>query len=186
MRSEKQIQASRTNGSKSRGPVTAEGRRNSAENRKHRLICANAVVLEGESRKQFLKLLGEFQEEFQPRTASHRLLVEKLAMAQWRQSRLLTYERNAILRESAKQRASTGIVEPSIVDGLAFESLTRSAMSEYEMRLDRQVARWYDRLMKIKYSLRSQETIENKRSPQIDDPKENPTGTRDSPPFHPP
>jgi hypothetical protein len=133
--------------------------------------------LDGESRKNFLSHLGALQDEFQPRTASERLLVEKFAMAQWRQSRLQTFERNAILREAAKQKTATGITDPSIVDGLAFESLTRSSISEHEMRLDRQVARWYDRLMKLQSTVRTQEDVDKKGSRE----KENPRRTRRKP-----
>jgi hypothetical protein len=166
MRTDKQIQASRTNGSKSRGPVTAEGRLNSSGTRLRHGLYARAIVLDGESRKRFIALIESLYTEFDPQTASQEMLVERLAVAQWRQMRLWTYERSAITREAKKQREATGLKSAATVDSIAFQVLPPAKISQHEMRLDRQVARWYDRLMKIKEKVGSQEVIENNEESQ--------------------
>jgi hypothetical protein len=77
------------------------------------------------------------------------MLVERLAVAQWRQMRLWTYERNAIIREAKRQSETLGLKSAATADSIAFQSLPPAKLSQHEMRLDRQVARWYDRLLKI-------------------------------------
>src|SRR5580658_1465424 len=71
MRSDKQIQASKTK---------------SANSTRHGLL-AETVVLHGESAKRFQKLLA-FMQEHQPRTATQASLVETMAATRWRQSRV--------------------------------------------------------------------------------------------------
>ena len=92
-RSQKQIEASRINGAKSRGPVTEEGKRNSARANWQRGILARTVVLESESRDRFNQLYDSLVAEIQPVTAIETLLVQKMAVAQWRQMRLWSNEK---------------------------------------------------------------------------------------------
>ena len=162
MRTDKQIEASRLNGSKSRGPVTAQGRRNSGLNKIRHGLFASTILLDGESRERFAALMDSLYAEYQPQTTSQELLVEKMAVAQWRQMRLWTYERCAITREAAKQRAATGLSSAQMVDSIAYSVISPSALSQHEMRLDRQFDRCYDRLTKLKSGHRTQEHIENK------------------------
>ncbi len=61
MRTERQIEASRANGAKSRGPVTPEGRRNSCGNALKHGLFADTIVLKGELEERFLELLADFE-----------------------------------------------------------------------------------------------------------------------------
>src|SRR5260370_30019669 len=72
MRSEKQIQASRLNGAKSRGPVTAEGRFNSAHPNLRKHMLANSVLAKGESRLLFNEFHQSLIAELQPATPLQR------------------------------------------------------------------------------------------------------------------
>jgi hypothetical protein len=94
MRSSKQIEASRLNGAKSHGPVTEEGKRNSARSNWQRGLLARTVVLESESRDRFTRLYDSLVEEIQPNTTIETLLVQKMAVAQWRQMRLWGIEKS--------------------------------------------------------------------------------------------
>ena len=57
MRSEKQIQASKTNGARSRGPITEQGKRNSSRNSARHGLLSQTVVLNDESAARFQQLL---------------------------------------------------------------------------------------------------------------------------------
>ncbi len=108
MRSEKQIQASRTNGARSRGPVTEQGKRNSARNGIRHGLLAQTVVLKEESADAFQKLLAAFMDEHQPRTATRVSLVETMAVARWRQHRVWHAQRTALELEIARQGRGHG------------------------------------------------------------------------------
>jgi hypothetical protein len=94
-RSQKQIEASRINGAKSRGPVTEEGRLNSRRGSWRQHILARTVVLDGESRERFNELHQSLISELQPATPIENLLVSRMAVAQWRQLRLWSLEKAA-------------------------------------------------------------------------------------------
>jgi len=66
----KQIEAARTNGAKSRGPITQTGKQNSARNSTRHGLLAQTVVLEEECVDRFLDLLVEYMDEYQPATAT--------------------------------------------------------------------------------------------------------------------
>src|SRR6266853_1887040 len=88
MPSARQIQASRSNGAKSKGPVTPQGKRNSSRNSTRHGLLAETVVLENEHVGRFLELMDDLMEEHQPRTRTETILVENLAVARWRQRRI--------------------------------------------------------------------------------------------------
>jgi hypothetical protein len=85
MSSERQIIASRANGSKSRGPVTPEGKRASSRNATTHGMLADAIVMEDESEDRFRALLTALHEEFQPQTPFEESLIENMAAVRWRQ-----------------------------------------------------------------------------------------------------
>jgi hypothetical protein len=63
MRTERQIQASRANGARSRGPVTAEGKRNSSRNAVKHGWLAETIVLKSELSDRFLEIIAEQEDE---------------------------------------------------------------------------------------------------------------------------
>jgi hypothetical protein len=91
MKSEKQLEAARLNGAKSKGPITPEGKANSSRNAITHGLLTTSVLLVGESRERFLDLLAEFTELYKPRNITERSLVETMAMARWRTIRLWTF-----------------------------------------------------------------------------------------------
>lgn len=106
-RSEAQIQASRENGAKSRGPKTAEGKKRSRWNSfKHGILSRHfAPYGVTESKDElFGSILAELETEFKPRTATERRIVELLAA---------DYRHIALIAELRSQ-----IVEPGHTVGL--------------------------------------------------------------------
>lgn len=91
-RSEAQIAASRANGAKSSGPATPEGKAVSKLNALTHGAHAVALLLPGEDEEELLELRRSYANEFYPRTASEKALVENLLAARWRILRLLRFE----------------------------------------------------------------------------------------------
>jgi hypothetical protein len=121
MPTDKQIAASRANGARSRGPVTPEGKARSARNSTRHGLLARAILIEGESRDRFDDLVHLLNTSLNPRTAIDELLIGKMAAAHWRQMRIWTLE-----REGDK------------------------TLRDYEMRLDRQFFRTFDRYIRLR------------------------------------
>ena len=136
---EKQKAASRANGAKTHGPITPEGKRKSARNSFRHGLLAKAIVFEGESREQFAALLKAFCDELQPQSPIEDLLVQKMAVNQWRQERLWGQE---------KARASQPRCLPeSSPPGSTLQEICQpepriaTQMNMSEMRYDRQFGR---------------------------------------------
>lgn len=84
MRTAAQIQASRINGAKSRGPITAQGRKNSSMNALKHGLTARTVVLCNEDHALFEQLQQKYIDSLQPATDFELDLVQRMAVAQWR------------------------------------------------------------------------------------------------------
>lgn len=87
-----QIAASRANGANSGGPATPEGKAVSKLNALKHGAHAAALLLPGEDEEELLSLRRMYIEEFLPRTASEKAMVENLLAARWRILRLLRFE----------------------------------------------------------------------------------------------
>jgi hypothetical protein len=173
MRTLKQIEASRANGAKSLGPVTVEGRKISTANSllstgpvtpegkalssrnatRHGLL-ADAVVLDEESREEFLELLADLHEELQPKPGIETRLVEVMAVADWRCMRIWSVEKEQIAVETQKQVAAgchgTG-AKPARCTSNAIRNMVDTSRApdlfvRYDTRYRRQYMRIWDRL----------------------------------------
>ena len=93
-------EASRSNGAKSDGPVTPEGRAISAQNaRKHGLTGSGLVVLPHESQEEYDQQLAAFVAQYSPVGAVEVGLVNEIVSTRWRLSRMMAME--AALFETA-------------------------------------------------------------------------------------
>jgi len=89
MRTIRQIQAARRNGSRARGPITPAGAERSARNATTHGLTASSVLLDNESPAGFKRLLHALLDEFA--TEGEHLCVEQVA-AKWRLRRAVGYE----------------------------------------------------------------------------------------------
>lgn len=89
---------------KSTGPRTAAGKTRSKRNSLKHGIFSNAVVLDGEPRKEFDSLLGEFRSSVRPEGSVEEFLVWKLASLAWRYRRMVIAER-ALFQTGTKSQA---------------------------------------------------------------------------------
>ena len=92
----KQIEASRTNGAKSQGPVTPEGKQVSSANATRHGLLSSAIVLKGESVQRFEALYDSLLAEHQPTTQSEVSVVNAMAAALWRQLRVWSFEKSCV------------------------------------------------------------------------------------------
>jgi hypothetical protein len=143
MRSDAQIEASRINGAKSRGPVTERGKRRSIKNNIRHGILASTVVLDTEDPNTFAELVAGLKTKYAPQTADEHVLIEKMAVAYWRQMRLWGIERELYHGEASDPDS---LMTPAGRAAAAFRRLnpdggTHELLGRYEARYDRQYFR---------------------------------------------
>jgi hypothetical protein len=104
MRIDKQTEASRTNGAKSQGPKTPEGKAKSAQNgNRHNLAGGHIVLLSNESPDQFKAFSFGYLDAFAPANFVERDLVFQLIAASWRLARISAMESAIIELEMWRQ-----------------------------------------------------------------------------------
>jgi hypothetical protein len=163
MRTERQKEAARVNGAKSRGPVTPEGKLSSRNAMTHGLLSAT-ILLKCESEERFNALLADLHAELQPQTAVETTLVENMAVARWHQMRIWGMEKALMeheMRTHAEPRDSQEDAGDDIIGednatrcALAFRTLsddsrTLELINRYESRYDRQYLRAHRRFMEL-------------------------------------
>ena len=92
MRTLKQIQASRTNGARSQGPVTPAGKARVALNGVQHGITAQTALLSNESHPRFEALFTALIDRFAPLDQAEFLCIEEMAWAKWRLRRAVSFE----------------------------------------------------------------------------------------------
>lgn len=119
MRTEKQIQASRANGAKSKGPVTPAGKARSSQNATIHGLTAN-LALKAESHPEFACLAQAYFDQHQPVGEAETHCVEILVSCHWRQNRawfletaLLDGETSRVVPQDLEE--DPGIPESTIV-----------------------------------------------------------------------
>jgi hypothetical protein len=103
MSSELKTQTARANGTKSRGPVTPEGRAKSSRNSLRHGLSAKSILLPAESREQFQILLDAHIQQFQPANDVEMDLVEAMAVARWRLRRIWAIETSLLANELTRR-----------------------------------------------------------------------------------
>jgi len=92
MATEKQIQAARQNGAKSKGPKTPEGKQRSSQNATQHGMLAETLVLHNESNAEFQLILDAYMEQYQPVGPTETHLVQQIVSCEWRQHRSWAFE----------------------------------------------------------------------------------------------
>ncbi len=138
-RSPAQIEASRANGARSRGPVTGAGRARASRNAFRHGLCSPAALAPGEDPAEFAALHAALAAEHAPRTPSEALLVERLAIAFWK------------LARADRLEATLATIEPHCPTGRLFPDpglprlLSRvpelNAILRYQAQLQRELHR---------------------------------------------
>jgi hypothetical protein len=153
---QKQIEAARRNGAKSRGPVTAEGKaRSSANALRHGLRSEKLLVLRNESGSGWEDLLAACIRCFEPADEFEAELVHEIAAARWRMRRAWAVETGLFDSQMDKQDTTLRANYRALDEGtrlaaaftaLADETNALNLVTRYETRLRRSFESALDRL----------------------------------------
>lgn len=150
MSSLKQTEASRWNGSKSQGPVTAQGKSVSSRNATTHGMYSRVIVLQNESHDLYGQLRESYLREWQPLGDRELHLVEDIVNARWRLNRIVAFETASLDLEMDRQRSKVNETAPGVDEAtratMAFRSLAEETTSlnllqRYEGRLRRSIDR---------------------------------------------
>jgi hypothetical protein len=187
----RRIAASRANGSKSRGPVTPEGKARSAANApiRHGLASTtnsqapDAICYSNEDRAQFQALYAALAVEHAPVDTTEHLIVYEMAVARWRLHRTWLLEAATVDNQMDRMAGPIAETYASIdettraalaIRELADESSSLQLLSRYETRLSRQFDRCLARLFDLRAKRAKQSRIEefpSEPSPEIEHQK---------------
>ena len=106
MPSEKQAEASRANGARSRGPITEEGKRRSSQNARKHGLTAQQFLLGEEEEPQFHAFFQALEEVHRPVDHLERSLVARIAEMQVALTRARRCERDLIYYDECNMAAA--------------------------------------------------------------------------------
>ena len=135
MSSLSRILASRANGSHSKGPTTADGKRRSSQNAIRHGLLAHQLVMRDESPDGFDMVMNDHIARLQPADGMELGMVEEMVAAHWRLRRGWAIETRLLENEAAAQPAADPL--DRIVD--AFQNLASKPslglLHRYQTRL---------------------------------------------------
>jgi len=135
----KQLHANRANARKSTGPTTVQGKLAAGRNATQHGILSTRLVLEGEDPEDFQALLGGLAAALQPVGTLEVALVEKVAVALWKQRRLTQAE---------SARIELNRLPGRIADSVALELNLNSVFQEADLQPpDRDQLAWCQQVL---------------------------------------
>jgi hypothetical protein len=154
MTTSRKPESGRTNGTKSRGPTTPEGKLASRKMPPQRGALSRTVVLECESQQRFEQLLAELKKHIQPRNSVESGFVEMMAIARWRQMRVWAFQNIASKIEMARlgppDRESANDVAPETPTADPPSVVLLKNLRRYEACYKRQFNHAKDAIQKIR------------------------------------
>ena len=157
-RSDLQREASRRNGAKSRGPISASGIARSSMNAVKLGITAKTLVLCNENPQALEDLRKAYYDRFQPFDQAEVDLVDEMVMARWRIRRYVSTETAILDFEICRQKDDVDRqfpgISPPMRCSLAFRKLLAddnalTTIARYEPRLQRAYKLAYETLLKM-------------------------------------
>jgi hypothetical protein len=94
----KQLQANRRNAALSTGPRSAAGKAAVRFNALRHGLRARAALLPGENDGDWQQLCADLESDWNPQNRTEQLLVEQMALAQWKLARLEVGERSILVQ----------------------------------------------------------------------------------------
>ena len=145
-----QAEASRTNGAKSNGPATAEGKAKSAQNSCKHALTGGAVVLPHESQARYDALLASYIKRFGPSDETELDLIEEMVACRWRLRRIEGMESALIQQAINQQLESLGeAADPAVARELAYADLPENSKGLRLLnRYAKDLRRSYEKAMK--------------------------------------
>src|ERR1035437_10098207 len=105
MSSLRRILASRANGARPTGPVTAEGKRRSSQNATSHGLFGRQIVIQDESPEGFEAVINAHFARPPPADGMEFGMVEEMVAAHWRLRRALALETRLLENEAAAQKS---------------------------------------------------------------------------------
>jgi hypothetical protein len=160
MSSKLKSESARTNGAKSHGPVTPEGKARSSSNALRHGLTANFTVLEHESQEDFQLLLDAQLDRYQPADPVEMELVQSMAISRWRLRRIGNLESYLLAIEIASSKIQVDRIFETIHDSgrlaVAFRTLADQGNAlTLLLRYEGSLNRMHDRAFKQLELLRS-------------------------------
>jgi hypothetical protein len=137
-RSPAQRATSRTNGARSHGPVTPEGKARSSLNATKHGLFSRRLLAPGEDPAAFEALLEALRAEHRPRSPTEALLVERLAATFWKLARCDRLEAELA---SCRPRPPQGRIYPDGTPILLTRTAELATLSAHTARLERALHR---------------------------------------------
>src|SRR3954468_11046871 len=183
-RSPAQIEASRRNGARSKGPVTPEGKERASRNAlKHGLTALHHLVLEDEVPDALEALIATVTEETGAATEIELRLARRLAIALWKGERAERIE-TALFDAAPKLRPPQAGFQWEEADPLTTFDLKRfNAVRGYQAQQGREIGRCLKELRLLRYDALAACTGEPEGALE-NEPKSPPAPANDDGAFH--
>jgi len=139
-----QAATARINGTKSNGPITAEGKAISSQNSMKHGLTSSRVVLPHESQEAYDKLEASLINRFKPADDLESELVQEMAAARWRLRRIEAMEA-ALFKKAIKQHEEAGT--PDALD-IAYAEVAESKSYRMLVRHAAQLRRAFEKAWK--------------------------------------
>ena len=144
-----QFAANQANAQHSTGPVSAEGKANSARNHLHNGFRSATVLLPGDDPANYEALLAELSAHFEPTDLTEIRLIREMADGEWRLRRVRSHMESSISRHVATLAGHYPAMNPLDLQSLAIETLSQTGCSyatwlRYETKFERQYDRAYN------------------------------------------
>jgi hypothetical protein len=159
------VQSSKANGALSKGPSTPAGKRNSSQNAIRHGLCAKCIVVDGESRENFLTLMQQHVDRFRPAGEVEFGMIEEMCASYWRQRRAWSLE-TAMLNKQMALQPDGGMMDRMVV---AFDTLAASHSLSLLHRYETRLHLMYQRTLRTLIMLRTVE-MPNEPSPISEHP----------------
>jgi hypothetical protein len=166
---QKQREAARINGRKSRGPITVEGKeRNRLNSFKHGAYSQATLILP-EDQKRFDAIFNDYIDRFQPTSEMELEMIEQMVSSSWRRRRhaaMLHEYWNAAIRDIALLPGSDAL-SPTAVATKAFEKLLadRAPIHTLEMAELREARKFHSAARTYREDSKWREKSQNRIQP---------------------
>jgi hypothetical protein len=129
--SDKQHAANLRNAAQSTGPNTTEGKAAVRLNALRYGLRARSLLLPGEDPAEFERLFAGLEADWRPQNQTERLLVEQMAVAQWKLARLETGE-SSLLEQTMTAEKQLALLDRFSVQRARLERSFSSGMRELQ------------------------------------------------------
>lgn len=141
-------QANRRNAQRSTGPKTTAGKAIAAGNARRHGLLSRELILPGESHEDYELLLEELQRDWQPSGVTENLLLERIAIALWRQRRLVRVETAEIhLQQKANDPPKTYDIGRYLHDAIGSDCTDVVQQQHLPLLADREL--WNEALLEL-------------------------------------